>query len=63
MLLPGKFHGQRRLVDYSPWGHKESDMTERLNVRTLTHTQSINNIPKSIYKVSILVTVFSRKII
>ena len=23
--------GQRRLVGYSPWGHKESDMTERLN--------------------------------
>ena len=21
-------HGQRSLVDYSPWGHKESDMTE-----------------------------------
>jgi len=21
-------HGQRRLVVYSPWGHKESDMTE-----------------------------------
>ena len=23
--------GQRSLADYSPWGHKESDMTERLN--------------------------------
>ena len=23
-----KSHGQRRLVDYSPWGHKESDMAE-----------------------------------
>ena len=23
-------HGQRSLVDYSPWGHKESDTTERL---------------------------------
>ena len=27
VLLPGKFHGQRRLAGYSPWGHKESDMT------------------------------------
>ena len=27
-LLPGKYHGQRSLVGYSPWGHKESDMTE-----------------------------------
>ena len=26
--LPGKPHGQRRLVGYSPWGHKKSDMTE-----------------------------------
>ena len=25
---PGKFQGQRSLVDYSPWGCKELDMTE-----------------------------------
>ena len=29
--LPGKSHGQRSLVGYSPWGHKESDATERLH--------------------------------
>ena len=28
--------GQRSLADYSPWGRKESDMTERLN--TNLHT-------------------------
>ena len=28
-ILLGKFHGQRSLVDYSPWGCKESDTTER----------------------------------
>ena len=28
VFLPGKFHEQRSLVDYSPWGCKESDMTE-----------------------------------
>ena len=27
-LLPGKSHGQRSLVGYSPWGRKESDTTE-----------------------------------
>ena len=27
-FLPGEFHGQRSLVGYSPFGHKESDMTE-----------------------------------
>ena len=30
-LLPGKSHGQRSLVGYSPWGRKESDTTERLH--------------------------------
>ena len=30
VFLPGKSHGQRSLVAYSPKGHKESDMTERL---------------------------------
>ena len=24
-------HGQCSLMGYSPWGHKESDITERLN--------------------------------
>ena len=31
VFLPGKFHGQRSLVGYSPWGRKESDVTERLH--------------------------------
>ena len=30
VFLPGKFHGQRSLVGDSPWGHKESAMTELL---------------------------------
>ena len=29
VFLPGEFHGQRSLEGYSPWGHKESDTTER----------------------------------
>ena len=29
VLLPGKSHGQRSLVGYSPKGHKEWDMTEQ----------------------------------
>ena len=28
VFLPGKFHGKSSLAGYSPWGHKESDMTE-----------------------------------
>ena len=23
VFLPGEYHGQRSLVDYSPWSHKE----------------------------------------
>ena len=36
VLLPGKPHGQRCLVGYSPWGCKESDMTERLHFHFYT---------------------------
>ena len=50
VFLPEEFYGWRSLVGYSPWGHKESDMTE-----TLTHS--------SIWKKSIgpcpVLTVFS----
>ena len=31
VLLPGKSHGQRSLVGYSPWGPEEMDTTERLH--------------------------------
>ena len=31
VFLPGEFHGQRNLVGYSPWGHKELDTTEWLS--------------------------------
>ena len=30
--IPGESHGQRSVVGYSPWGHKESDMTEGLTL-------------------------------
>ena len=33
VFLPGKPNGQRGLVGYSPWDHKELDMNEQL-----THT-------------------------
>ena len=31
VFLPGKFHGQRSLAGYSPWGCKQLDMTECLS--------------------------------
>ena len=30
VFFPGKFHGQKSLVGYSPWHHKGSNTTERL---------------------------------
>ena len=45
VFLPGESHGQRSLVGYNPWGHKESVMTEQLththtHIHTHTHTVS-----------------------
>ena len=31
LLLPGKLHGWRSLVGYSPWGCKELDTIERIH--------------------------------
>ena len=35
VLLPGKSHGWRSLVGWSPWGREESDMTEQLHFHAL----------------------------
>ena len=37
VLLPGKSHGWRSLLGYSPWGRKESDRTEQLHFTHFTH--------------------------
>ena len=34
VFLPGKLYGQRSLVGYSPWGHREPQMTEQLSKQT-----------------------------
>ena len=41
VFLPGKSHGQRSLVGYSPWGCKELDTTEQL---TQSAVSGINNL-------------------
>ena len=33
-FLPGEFHGQRSLMGYGPWVHKESDTAEQLNTHS-----------------------------
>ena len=40
-ILAWKLHEKRSLAGYSPLGHKESDMTERLT-HTHTHTFTCN---------------------
>ena len=41
VLLPGKSHGWRSLVGYSPWGRKESDTTERLHFHFYIYAKSL----------------------
>ena len=46
VLLPGKSHGWRNLVDSSPWGREESDSTERLHFHfSLSHIGEGNGNP------------------
>ena len=41
--LPEKFHGQRSLVDYTPWGRKKSDTTatEHTHMQVLLFCRSV----------------------
>ena len=41
VFLPGKSHGWRNLVGYSPWGRKELDMTEQLHLHYPNFRNSI----------------------
>ena len=53
VFLPGKFHGQRSLVGYCPWGHKKSDMTEHLTLSLLVSAETnfiLNNNSYAIVK-------------
>ena len=43
LFLPGKVHGQRTLVGYSPWGCKELDMTEQLHFHFQFHLVAERN--------------------
>ena len=58
VLLPRKFHGWRSLVGYSPWSHKESDMTEWLPFHFLFLTPKelagFNNMAKTLLDIVLL---------
>ena len=40
VFLSGNSHGQRSLVGYSPWGHKELDMNEHARMHTHPHAHT-----------------------
>ena len=60
-LLPGKSHGQRNLVGYSPWGHKESDTTEPLHFTSLI--RSLNSPSDSTWKLKVLRPMWMKKLL
>ena len=47
IFLPGKFHGQKSLAGYSPWGCKVSDTPERLS----THILALHQVPVTHFRV------------
>ena len=54
VFLPGKFHGQRSLVDYSLWGCKELDMTEWLTLSLSIYTCPLLSLHQTVPKSTIL---------
>ena len=43
IFLPGESHGQRSLMGYSPWGHKELYTTKVINTFTSKEPNSGSN--------------------
>ena len=71
IFLAGKFHRQRSMVGYSPWGCKESDTTEQLSTyahahvyahtHTHTHTHTISKGQRKNLQLSAFYNKFSKK--
>ena len=40
VFSPGKFHGQRSLAGYSPWGCKQLGTTEQLSAKSVPTVQA-----------------------
>ena len=49
VFLPGEFYGQRSLVGYSPWGCKESVVTE-----VAEHTRELPVVLQLVYEPKLL---------
>ena len=46
--LPGKSHGRRSLIGYSPWGRKELDTTAQLHFHFLKSVPIFNKITSGV---------------
>ena len=55
IFLPGKSHGQKGLAGYSPWSHRELDMTEH----TCTHSIISRHFPYSLPQENFIYAFFS----
>ena len=55
VFLPGESHGQRSLTGYSPWGHKESDMTKATQHSTVYLSVITDHLLKGQQQMEVLV--------
>ena len=53
VFLPRKLYGQRSLVGYSPWGCKESDMSEHTHTEKVISTKAESPLPAEKFKVTL----------
>ena len=62
IFLAGESHGQRSLVGYSPWGHKESNTTEAIQHMHLTYALKeldlFNTLSRRVWETQQLVLLF-----
>ena len=52
LFFPGQSHGQMSLVGYSPWGHKNSNTTQRLNKNVLNIFKLYNNTSPTLFHIA-----------
>ena len=57
VFFPGKTHGQKSLVHYSPWDHKESDMTKYAHLKEGFSSSSLSAITVIIICISEVVDI------
>ena len=59
VFLPGKPQGQRSLQGYSPWGHTESDTTER---PMLSHSHFLSEVGACVLSMPCSLTAHERAV-